>query len=90
MTVDLAIAEPAALRADLHGAITWASHLQRRRRRGAGACDAVRIRGGAAARRLERRARAFDALLDGSRIREDLGFQPKFPRLADAIAAFAE
>jgi nucleoside-diphosphate-sugar epimerase len=33
------------------------------------------------------RARAFDALLDGRRIREDLGFEPKFPRLADAIAA---
>ena len=33
------------------------------------------------------RARAFDALLDGRRIREDLGFKPKFPRLADAIAA---
>jgi UDP-glucose 4-epimerase len=35
------------------------------------------------------RARAFDALLDGSRIREDLGFQPRFRRLADAIAAGA-
>jgi UDP-glucose 4-epimerase len=35
------------------------------------------------------RARAFDMLLDGSRIREDLGFKPKFPRLADAIAAAA-
>ena len=35
------------------------------------------------------RARAFDALLDGSRIREDLGFKPEFPRLADAIAAGA-
>jgi UDP-glucose 4-epimerase len=33
--------------------------------------------------------RAFDALLDGRRIREDLGFKPKFPRLADAIAAGA-
>lgn len=33
------------------------------------------------------RARAFDALLDGSRIREDLGFKPKFPRLRDAITA---
>jgi nucleoside-diphosphate-sugar epimerase len=33
--------------------------------------------------------RAFDALLDGSRIREDLGFKPEFPRLADAIAAGA-
>ena len=35
------------------------------------------------------RARAFDAHLDGRRIREDLGFRPKFPRLADAIAAGA-
>jgi nucleoside-diphosphate-sugar epimerase len=35
------------------------------------------------------RARPFDALLDGRRIREDLGFQPRFPRLADAIAAGA-
>jgi UDP-glucose 4-epimerase len=35
------------------------------------------------------RARAFDTLLDGRRIREDLGFEPKFPRLADAIAAGA-
>ncbi|AKQ68278.1 UDP-glucose 4-epimerase [Myxococcus hansupus] len=34
-------------------------------------------------------ARAFDALLDGRRIREDLGFKPKFPRLADALAAGA-
>jgi UDP-glucose 4-epimerase len=34
-------------------------------------------------------ARAFDTLLDGRRIREDLGFKPKFPRLADAIAAGA-
>ena len=34
-------------------------------------------------------ARAFDALLDGRRIREDLGFRPKFPRLADAMAAGA-
>ncbi|NZA24917.1 NAD-dependent epimerase/dehydratase family protein [Luteimonas sp. SJ-92] len=33
------------------------------------------------------RARAFDTLLDGSRIREDLGFRPLFPRLADAAAA---
>jgi UDP-glucose 4-epimerase len=32
------------------------------------------------------RARAFHTLLDGNRIREDLGFKPKFPRLADAIA----
>jgi UDP-glucose 4-epimerase len=35
------------------------------------------------------RARAFDAVLDGRRIREDLGFRPEFPRLADAIAAGA-
>jgi UDP-glucose 4-epimerase len=35
------------------------------------------------------RARAFNALLDGSRLREDLGFKPKFPRLADAVAAGA-
>jgi len=34
-------------------------------------------------------ARAFDTLLDGRRIREDLGFKPQFPRLADAIAAGA-
>lgn len=32
------------------------------------------------------RARAFDAVMDGRRIREELGFKPKFPRLADAIA----
>ncbi|MCE9578057.1 MAG: NAD-dependent epimerase/dehydratase family protein [Deltaproteobacteria bacterium] len=35
------------------------------------------------------RARAFEAVLDGRRIREDLGFRPVFPRLADAIAAGA-
>ncbi len=35
------------------------------------------------------RARAFHALLDGSRIREDLGFAPRYPRLADALAAGA-
>lgn len=35
------------------------------------------------------RGRAFDALLDGRRIREDLGFKPTFPRLADAVAAGA-
>jgi nucleoside-diphosphate-sugar epimerase len=35
------------------------------------------------------RARPFDALLDGRRLREELGFQPRFPRLADAIAAGA-
>jgi nucleoside-diphosphate-sugar epimerase len=34
-------------------------------------------------------ARAFDALMDGRRIREGLGFKPEFPRLADAIAAGA-
>jgi len=32
------------------------------------------------------RARGFDTLLDGRRIREDLGFSPELPRLADAIA----
>jgi UDP-glucose 4-epimerase len=32
-------------------------------------------------------ARAFDALLDGRRIREELGFRPEFPRLAEAMAA---
>jgi len=35
------------------------------------------------------RARAFDSLMDGRRIREDLGFEPQFPRLSDAIAAGA-
>lgn len=35
------------------------------------------------------RARAFDAVADGRRIREDLGFAPTFPRLADAVAAGA-
>lgn len=35
------------------------------------------------------RARAFDAPLDGTRIREDLGFRPVFPRLADAREADA-
>jgi nucleoside-diphosphate-sugar epimerase len=35
------------------------------------------------------RARAFDALMDGRRIRDDLGFKPRFPRLQDAIAAGA-
>jgi UDP-glucose 4-epimerase len=34
-------------------------------------------------------ARPFDALLDSRRIREDLGFRPQFPRLADAMAAGA-
>lgn len=32
-------------------------------------------------------ARAWDILLDGRRIREDLGFKPQFPRLKDATAA---
>jgi UDP-glucose 4-epimerase len=35
------------------------------------------------------RARAFNTLLDGRRIRADLGFKPQFPRLADAMAAGA-
>lgn len=35
------------------------------------------------------RARAFDTPLDGRRIREDLGFAPIYPRLADALAAGA-
>ena len=35
------------------------------------------------------RARAFNTLLDGRRIRVDLGFKPLFPRLADALAAGA-
>ena len=30
------------------------------------------------------RARAFESVMDGRRIRDDLGFNPKFPRLADA------
>jgi UDP-glucose 4-epimerase len=34
-------------------------------------------------------ARDFDALPDGRRIREELGFAPKYPRLADAIRASA-
>lgn len=29
------------------------------------------------------RARAFDSIMDGRQIREDLGFKPTFPRLAD-------
>lgn len=32
-------------------------------------------------------ARAFEAVLDGRRLREDLGFRPEYPRLADAVAA---
>jgi UDP-glucose 4-epimerase len=35
------------------------------------------------------RARVFELLLDGRRIRDDLGFKPTFPRLADAVAAGA-
>jgi nucleoside-diphosphate-sugar epimerase len=35
------------------------------------------------------RARAFEAIMDGRQIREDLGFKPVFPRLADALAAGA-
>jgi UDP-glucose 4-epimerase len=35
------------------------------------------------------RARAFDATLDGRRLRDDLGFRPRFPRLADAVAELA-
>lgn len=35
------------------------------------------------------RARAFQSLQDGRRLREELGFAPEFPRLADAIAARA-
>lgn len=32
------------------------------------------------------RARPFDVLLDGRRIREELGFKPRYPRLRDALA----
>lgn len=32
------------------------------------------------------RGRAFAAVTDGRRIREDLGFRPEFPRLSDAVA----
>lgn len=35
------------------------------------------------------RGRVFEALLDGARLREDLGFSPAFPRLRDAIDAGA-
>jgi UDP-glucose 4-epimerase len=35
------------------------------------------------------RGRAFEIVLDGLRIREDLGFKPVYPRLADALAAGA-
>lgn len=34
-------------------------------------------------------ARASDVLLDGRRLREDLGFRPEYPRLRDAIASGA-
>ncbi|AKF11710.1 NAD-dependent epimerase/dehydratase family protein [Sandaracinus amylolyticus] len=34
-------------------------------------------------------ARAFEMLLDGRRLRDDLGFRPAYPRLQDAIAAGA-
>ena len=34
-------------------------------------------------------ARADDVLLDGRRLREDLGFKPEYPRLQDAIATSA-
>ena len=33
--------------------------------------------------------RPFDALLDGRRLRDELGFRPAYPRLADAVAARA-
>ena len=32
------------------------------------------------------RGRTFAVVIDGRRIREDLGFRPEFPRLADAVA----
>ena len=35
------------------------------------------------------RARAFEAVMDGRQLREDLGFKPVFARLADAVAAGA-
>lgn len=35
------------------------------------------------------RARMFEAVMDNRQIREDLGFKPVFPRLADALAAGA-
>lgn len=35
------------------------------------------------------RARPFNTLMDGRRIRDDLAFAPEFPRLADALAARA-
>ncbi|HEY4183366.1 MAG TPA: NAD(P)-dependent oxidoreductase [Kofleriaceae bacterium] len=33
------------------------------------------------------KARAFEAVMDGRLLREELGFKPTYPRLADAIAA---
>lgn len=33
------------------------------------------------------RARAFDALMDGRRLRQELGFKAQFPRLSDALSA---
>jgi hypothetical protein len=35
------------------------------------------------------RARAFEAHLDGRRLREDLGFRLAYPHRADAVAAGA-
>lgn len=35
------------------------------------------------------RARAFEAVMDGRQLRDDLGFKPVFARLADALAAGA-
>jgi UDP-glucose 4-epimerase len=32
------------------------------------------------------RARAFESVMDGTRLRDDLGFKPMFPRLADSVA----
>ncbi len=33
------------------------------------------------------RGRVFEAVADGRRIRDDLGFKPQYPRLADAVSA---
>ena len=33
------------------------------------------------------RARMFESVMDGRRLREELGFAPTYPRLADAVAA---
>jgi nucleoside-diphosphate-sugar epimerase len=35
-------------------------------------------------------AQADEALLDGRRLREDLGFEPAYPRLQDAIPSLCE